>query len=229
MSTRAPEPGRARPLLGVAGALVATALDAALLALALGGVPALLGDRRALALLAIWIASSIALALLRPRMRRAGEGAAEPRGVLLALVLIPLAIPPVSAWTGRIGFGRFPGGAPLHWSGVVLAALGLLLRIAAMMRLGARFSPRLALAADHALEQGGLYAKVRHPGYLGALIANLGAALAFASLPGVLLVLGLALVLRTRIAHEERMLEERFGDEYRAYRSRTGALLPRVR
>ena len=207
MSTRAPEPGRARPLLGVAGALVATALDAALLALALGGVPALLGDRRALALLAIWIASSIAL----------------------ALVLIPLAIPPVSAWTGRIGFGRIPGGAPLHWSGVVLAALGLLLRIAAMMRLGARFSPRLALAADHALEQGGLYAKVRHPGYLGALIANLGAALAFASLPGVLLVLGLALVLRTRIAHEERMLEERFGDEYRAYRSRTGALLPRVR
>jgi protein-S-isoprenylcysteine O-methyltransferase Ste14 len=63
--------------------------------------------------------------------------------------------------------------------------------------------------------------------------AFLGLATAFAlvSANGLFLILppGMLLaVLVTRTPREEAMLEERFGEEWRAYRARTGALLPRL-
>jgi protein-S-isoprenylcysteine O-methyltransferase Ste14 len=69
---------------------------------------------------------------------------------------------------------------------------------------------------------------VRHPGYLGSLLACAGAMLAFGSALALPLVAAFALLLRARIAREEALLERHFGDEWRAYRARTGALLPRV-
>jgi protein-S-isoprenylcysteine O-methyltransferase Ste14 len=210
-------------------AAIVTLIDAALMAVALGGVPSLLANARALALLGLWGASSLVLGFLRPvRAQDVTETKADKGGVRALLVLIPLFVPPVSAWCERAGWGTLPGGAPLCWAGVVLAALGLLLRIAAMRQLGRRFSPRVAIQREHTLETHGLYARVRHPGYLGALITNLGAALAFASGIGVVLVAALALAVRMRIGREEALLEQRFGDDYRRYRERSGALLPRV-
>ena len=222
--------GRApHPLRGALLGLAVTALDGALLALALGGLVALSRDARALALLATWAAGSAVLGWMRPvRDQDVVEEDRERPGILVALVLIPLLTPPLSAWTERAGWGVLPGGAALRWSGVALAALGLALRVAAMAQLGRRFSPRVALQRDHALETGGLYARVRHPGYLGALVTNLGAALAFASGPGVALVALLAVAVLARTAREERLMARRFGDAYERYRMRTGAFLPRL-
>ncbi len=217
---------RAR-LRRVPGALVVSALDAALLALALGGPRALLREGRALALVALWTATSLLLAWIRPPRAHDAERAPESPAVLLALVGLPLLTPALSAWTARLGVAVIAGGTALRWSGVALATLGLALRVAAIAQLGRRFSPRLSIESDHALETRGLYAWVRHPGYLGALAANLGAALAFASLVGVGLTLLLALAVRARVHPEERLLASRFGDEFEAYRRRTGALLPR--
>lgn len=222
---RAPHPTRT-----VVIALAVTAVDAALMAAALGGPGALISHPRALALLALWAASSLLLGFLRPvGAQDVNESEREPAAIRLALLLIPLLIPALSALTERFAWWPLPGGVALRWGGVALAGLGLTLRIAAMTRLGSRFSPRVALQRDHSLETSGLYARMRHPGYFGALIANLGAALAFGSAAGVIAVLLLSLVVRSRIAREETLLERRFGDEYRRYRARTGALWPRVR
>jgi protein-S-isoprenylcysteine O-methyltransferase Ste14 len=168
----------ASPLRLILGALLATALDALLLGLALGGAPALLGHWRALALLAVWGAGGIVLALLRPvRTHEPIVLADEPRWVILALFLIPLAIPPLSAYAERAAWAPLPGGAALRWSGVVLSALGLVLRIVAMAQLGSRFSPFVAVQKEHALETRGVYRVFRHPGYLGSWHASLGALL----------------------------------------------------
>lgn len=76
--------------------------------------------------------------------------------------------------------------------------------------------------------QHGIYARVRHPRYLGAMCALFGLALlagsrnlliaAAASVPLFCLMTGL----------EERELETRFGDEYRSYRRRVPRFLPRL-
>jgi hypothetical protein len=82
----------------VAPALGVTAVDAALLAWAMGSVHALLDHRRALALLALWAVGGIALALLRPlRGHDAVQVERESPLVMLLLLLIPLSTPPLSA------------------------------------------------------------------------------------------------------------------------------------
>ena len=209
--------------------LIATALDGALLALALGGVTPLLAHPRALALLAVWAASNAVLASRRPL---AGHAAAavdrDPALVMLALFVLPLLAAPLAAWGERRGVWPVPWRAAFGWIGVALAAAGLALRIAAMTRLGARFSPRVALQHEHVLETRGLYAHVRHPGYLGAWLAALGGALAFHSALGLLPVLLMRVAIEARIRREERLLASRFGDAWRAYRARTGALWPRL-
>jgi len=212
-----------RPLL----ALVVTALDALLLALALGGWRALAGHPRALSLLGGWALSGVVLAALRPtRSRAAVAERPEGRLLLVALGLIPVLIPPFAAWTERLGWGALPGGDVLRWTGVALAVLGLAIRVLAMHQLGARFSPLLTVQPDHVLETRGLYARIRHPGYLGALLAALGAALAFGSAPALGPVALFAALMGARARREEALLEAHFGEAWRQHRSRTGAFLP---
>ena len=109
----------------------------------------------------------------------------------------------------------------------VFAALGLWIRVSAMRQLGARFSPLVALQRDHALETTGWYSHVRHPGYLGSLLASLGAAISFGSALALPLFSAMVWFQWRRVRHEERVLAGRFGELWRAYAARTGALLPR--
>jgi protein-S-isoprenylcysteine O-methyltransferase Ste14 len=220
-------PNPALPLLG--GALV-LALDAALLAVGVGGARALLHHPRAVGLLLVWAAGYGALAGARrrgprdPRERRSDQGP-----VLAILVLVPLVTPMLSAWSERSGLWPLPGGGALRWAGVALAGAGLLLRVLAMQRLGARFSPVVELQREHALESDGVYAWMRHPGYAGACLSNLGAALAFGSAATLPLVLVMALATSVRVSREEAALEAAFGDEFRRYRARVGRWGPFAR
>lgn len=221
-------PGLWAALAAVTGALVVTGFDAVLLAAALGGLPALLAHPRALALLGVWGAGAITLALARPvRTHDPAQTRAEPVWMLPTLFLVPLATAPVSALGERFALLPWFALPAFEWSGIVLAALGYALRIAAMTRLGSRFSPLVSVQRTHALETGGVYALVRHPGYVGSWLACAGAMLAFGSALALPLLLLFLAALTNRLRREERLLEERFGDEFRRYRARTGALWPR--
>src|SRR5438105_1154138 len=209
--------------------LVALALlvDALLLAIGVGGPVALVHHPRALALLGIWIVSAPLLAGPRAPAAAREEVRADPL-VLLLLTLIPLLTPLLSAVGERFGVWPLPGGMALRWTGVAISAAGFALRIAAMRRLGSRFAPVVALEHGHRLETGGVYARIRHPGYLGAWLGNLGIVLAFGSAAPLVLVAAMALVQLARIRNEERALEQRFGEAFREYRRRSGSFLPKL-
>lgn len=225
MEGRRPPP----PLLRGVLALGATALDAALLALAMGGLAPLLAHPRALTLLAAWAVCGVTLALLRPvRGHDAVSIERDAPYVLAALFLIPLLTAPAAALGERLDLWLLPGGEGLRWGGVALSGAGLAVRIAAMAQLGPRFSPLIAMQREHALETRGLYARIRHPGYLGAWLAALGGVLAFGSAFGLPLVAVMGLLLWDRAEREESMLERHFGAEYQGYRARTGRFLPRL-
>ena len=216
-------------MTAVVGSIAVTALDAALLALALGGLPPLLAHPRALALIAVWGVGGLVLALIRPvRGHDAIAVASESRLAFVALFLIPLVTPAVAALGERFAVFPWFALAPIEWAGVAAVAAGLAVRIAAMSRLGSRFAPIVSLQRGHVLETRGIYSRIRHPGYLGALLACTGAMLAFGNAFAFPLVLMFGVLLRLRIRTEEAALEQHFGDEYRAYRQRTGALLPRL-
>ena len=87
----------------------------------------------------------------------------------------------------------------------------------------------LELNADHRLVTNGLYRAVRHPMYSSFLVLGVGQALLvpnwIAGLSGLASVL---LLIAVRLPREEAMMIEEFGDQYRDYRKRTGAVLPRA-
>lgn len=221
-------PPRPHPLRSVIAALVVLALDAALLALGFGDPGMLVRDPRALVLLVVWGVTGIALALLRPARGQDVERMQADPFVMAALFLLPLSAAPLAAFGARRALFTLPYANTVSWCGVGLAAAGLALRVSAMARLGRRFAPVVAVQKEHALETGGPYGFVRHPGYLGALLACLGGSLAFGSgfalpVPVLMLVAQLA-----RVRREERVLAEAFGEEWTRYAARTGALLPRL-
>jgi len=79
---------------------------------------------------------------------------------------------------------------------------------------------------EHDLITSGCYRWVRHPIYSGSLLALAGAFLVFRS-QVVLLALPVYMVgTLWRIADEERLLAEAFGQEYERYQARTWRLLP---
>jgi protein-S-isoprenylcysteine O-methyltransferase Ste14 len=226
----ATQPAARRGAAGYLGALAALVLDAALLAVGVGGATALLRHARALALLATWAVGGLALAWARPaRPRDPGERRRDAPLVLATLVLVPLLSPMLAAWCERAGLGVLPGGAALRWAGVALAAAGLALRVTAMRRLGVRFSPVIEVGRTATLETGGVYAWMRHPGYVGACASTLGAILAFGSAAPLALMAPMLLATASRARREEAALEAGFGDEWRRYRDHVGAAWPRGR
>ena len=117
--------------------------------------------------------------------------------------------------------------------GVLLVAFGGYMRITSRRALmGAGFgllnSARLQIVEDHRLVTGGVYGLIRHPLYLGEIARNLGFTLVLSSLYGFALVLAGCLFLPFRMGIEERMLLEKFGEEYEEYMARTKRLIPYV-
>jgi protein-S-isoprenylcysteine O-methyltransferase Ste14 len=84
------------------------------------------------------------------------------------------------------------------------------------------------MSQDHRLVTWGPYKYVRHPSYLAYFFLffgffltwlNIAAIPCFAAIPGYVL----------NIDTEEKMLIERFGDEYMSYQRRTGRFFPLIR
>jgi protein-S-isoprenylcysteine O-methyltransferase Ste14 len=75
----------------------------------------------------------------------------------------------------------------------------------------------------------GAFRHVRHPLYLGSVLSYLGLALSTASVASLTLIFVIFTFYDRIATYEERWLEGRYGEAYRAYRSRTGKWWPRRR
>ena len=108
-------------------------------------------------------------------------------------------------------------------------AAGIGLRSWAAQALGTSYTRTLRVGPDQRVVASGPYAVVRHPGYAADIVMLVGYGLAWTSVGAVLTAtLPTAAAYSYRIRVEERMLHERFGDEYSRYRERTWRLLPGV-
>ena len=117
----------------------------------------------------------------------------------------------------------------LQYSGAILMASGIFLLHSVHQNLGANFSARLELQEKHILIQTGPYKFVRHPMYTTGFLYLIGAGLL--STNGVVLIiptLSFALLVTLRINDEERMLSERFPEQWSQYSKKTGRFFPKV-
>jgi protein-S-isoprenylcysteine O-methyltransferase len=138
---------------------------------------------------------------------------------ILALLLAPL----LNAW----GVGALEGSRYLAWLGVLLMSGGIALRVWASRTLGRFYTRTLRTAPQQPLVREGPYRVLRHPGYLGDIVMWAGAALATSNwLVAAVIVPLMFAAYCFRIAAEEQMLREAFGEEYARYRGRTWRLIP---
>lgn len=117
----------------------------------------------------------------------------------------------------------------VSWVGAGLTVITVPLLIWVQESLGANFNTILGVRERHTLVTHGPYRWVRHPMYDVLFLYMLSILL----LTGNLLVGGVfmgafLLTIATRVAKEEAILEEVYGDMYRSYRLRTGRFLPRL-
>ena len=161
-------------------------------------------------------------------MRRYMTAAADNRD-RFSLKVIVIGGPPT--WLLSIGLSFAAIGAIhsglLQVLGLAMMVAGIALRFTAIAQLGRFHSPNVAIQADHRLIETGLYRFVRHPSYLGALIAFLGFSVALGNWLSVLTMAAIIPWLYLyRIREEDAVLLAAFGDEYRDYCRRTKRLIP---
>jgi protein-S-isoprenylcysteine O-methyltransferase Ste14 len=142
------------------------------------------------------------------------------RWIFIPLIIIAIAFAWLPPRFDRLDRWTIDGDA-IRYLGLIITAIGGFLRVATVFELGHRFSIFVALQSDHRLKTDGFYRFVRHPSYLGALLAMAGWALVFRSTIGLLLTAAVCGLIIARIRAEEDFLVREFGDQYRAYQRRT--------
>ncbi len=112
---------------------------------------------------------------------------------------------------------------PVPWNaqrvvGSALLAIGTLFVIMARLQLGRSFS---MTPQARQLVMRGLYSRIRNPMYVFGSIAIAGLCL-IVQRPMLWILLAVVVVIQVvRAQREARVLEAKFGEDYRAYRSRT--------
>ncbi len=115
----------------------------------------------------------------------------------------------------------------LRVAGLAIAIAGAAFAAWAMWSLGKSYGIRMDVFEGHSLKADGPYRLVRHPMYLGIVFFHIGASLAMES--ALLLVITALFVVpftAVRIAAEEKVLREAFGERYQRYAERVPALIP---
>jgi protein-S-isoprenylcysteine O-methyltransferase Ste14 len=116
----------------------------------------------------------------------------------------------------------------LPLAGMVLTVAGCAFAIWARVTLGANWSARATVKADHELITSGPYSLARHPIYTGLLMAIMGSALAGGEWRCVLGVAIIVFAFLVKMSQEERLMMQTFPEAYPLYRERVKALIPGV-
>ena len=124
---------------------------------------------------------------------------------------------------------------PAVIGGFLLMTLGVCLELTVRDTLikkakfpGLLSTKRLMIVDEHKLITDGIFGHIRHPLYLGRIMADFGFALFFSSLWGGVLMAISAPCFLLRIRIEEEMLIKEFGDAYHEYRKHTKKIIPYV-
>jgi protein-S-isoprenylcysteine O-methyltransferase Ste14 len=129
------------------------------------------------------------------------------------------------------GFGQVaPIAGPPWWpviAGTALLWAGFALRTWSILTLGRFFKLSVVIQDDHQVIDRGPYRMLRHPSYLGLIVAVTGFGLATGSWASAAIALfGMVAAFAVRIPIEERAMLRELGEPYASYMRRTARLVP---
>jgi protein-S-isoprenylcysteine O-methyltransferase Ste14 len=183
----------------------------------------------------IWLAFGIAWSVLRLRpgqrarrtpVRYSGRDTREL--VLLGISLTGLGVVPFVYVVAHIlRFADYPVIPVLSYLGIAADFACLWLFYRTHRDLGHNWSVSLDLRERHTLVTTGVYAMVRHPMYAGFWLMALAQLLLLPNwIAGPAGLIGFGILFFGRVRREEDMMIAAFGEEYRAYMTRTARVVP---
>lgn len=132
-------------------------------------------------------------------------------------------------WPPLMQWSQVPLSPSIRWWGVPFGLATIVMLVWVHKHLSRNFTGTVQIRPQGHLVTSGPYNYVRHPMYIAFQFLGISMFLLTANwflAGGFFLIIAIVIVVRTPI--EERALEKAYGEEYRKYKARTGALFPRM-
>ena len=155
-----------------------------------------------------------------------GESVSRQKIGVVALQVLCLAVVVIAPYSDRHNSGILADSTAIRFIGLVVYLIGSVMMNWAEAALGDQFTVQVAVREDHRLITTGIYRYLRHPRYLGILLAMSGISLVFRSWYSLIAVALLAVVLIWRIYDEESLMNRHFGSEWENYSRKSWRLIP---
>jgi protein-S-isoprenylcysteine O-methyltransferase Ste14 len=182
---------------------------------------------------ALCMAASIAIRVPHDKVSQSTQVVETRKGilekVLLSLVLLAGLVLPVLSFTPLLSFADYALLPPAFGAGIASMGLSLWLFYWSHSDLGRNWSASLEIREGHKLVVDGVYRAIRHPMYTSIFLLSLGQVFLLANWiagPAMLIVFSAMFV--SRLSTEEKLMLDRFGLEYEAYRRKTKRIIPGV-
>ena len=185
---------------------------------------------------AVILAASVVMVAIRAPHGRRSRGVKVARSwkgprevALLTLAWMGFLVPLIWVVFPVFSFAEYSLRPRPFGAGMLCLGGGLWLFHRSHSDLGTSWSVTLELRENHRLITQGIYRHVRHPMYAALFLYSIGEALVVPNwVVGPSYLVAFGILFAFRIAAEERMMLETFGDEYAAYRARTKLLVPGI-
>lgn len=183
-----------------------------------------------------WVALVVEMVIRAPiNKQRKKEAMSEQRvtlqeKILLFLLLLGMFILPLvysaSTW---LDFANYSLPSWAGWVGVAMIVGAIFVFWRAHADLGLNWSPSLEIREKHELITRGIYGVIRHPMYASQWLWVIAQPLLLQNwLAGVVNLVIFIPFYFMRVKAEEALMLDSFGEQYREYMKKTGAVLPKT-
>jgi protein-S-isoprenylcysteine O-methyltransferase Ste14 len=146
---------------------------------------------------------------------------------LVFLIIIIVLMQSLSVRNFFVGQASTTASLPLAVAGALIVIAGLAFAVWARIYLGKNWGMPMSVRENPELVTGGPYRFVRHPIYTGVLLGLFGTALAVASIWFYIFIFAGIYFIYSAL-QEEKLMAQKFPDQYPAYKKRTKMLIPFV-
>lgn len=178
-----------------------------------------------LVILVVWSSMRV---VFQAQVGSPGRASDRLEKALLFLVFLGMLITPLAYMaTPFLGFADIDLPDWLHGTAIAVACLGMIVFYRAHADLGRQWSVSVELRENHQLVDTGIYAWMRHPMYSALfLITAAQAGLLDNWLAGFSGLASFTALYALRVAKEEQLMDEAFGQAWRDYAAKTPRLVP---
>lgn len=152
----------------------------------------------------------------------------QEKTLLGLLFLGMMVVPIIYAATNWLKFADYTLPAWAGWLGVALIASAIFVFWRAHADLGLNWSPTLEIREKHELITRGIYGQIRHPMYASQWLWVIAQPLLLQNwIAGLINLLVFIPFYILRVRAEEQLMLEQFGEQYRSYMQKIGAVFPK--